>query len=539
MSYFFKKAPEAQVEKGDQSQATSAESAKVQAAKEEISEDKEELDKLFMGEEEDEEFLIEEDSAAYLATRRNIFIDPSQRLGSRPLRLTLEDCIRIALVNNNKVQSTDYNVDVARARHMEAEARFWPIFEYEWLTAPVPKNISDALGSFFRGDLLWWNKVRIAMGIPLYSFGKLSIAKDLALGGITAAREERKKERLSTVTKVRYLYYGVLLAEELGRLLTQAHNKLSREVEKRKAEKGSPISMIRAKVFLVDLEGRLAEARDKELMALEGLRVQLGLNPDVAVMVYSEKLRPIRFRLRPIDDYIEMALRNRPDVKLVEVGLETRRKLYTLEKRRFFPDVGFGAYFDIGRTAGNVLGVTTTDDYSDPLNFSRAGIGMRVQGKFDVHGQKARVNRAQSEYYKASLEHYMAKDGIALDIKKAHMDASRNFDDVERAAKSERLARQLFFLTQSNYELGIGVEEEYVEALQLVLMSRGKYFEAVFDYNSSLAVLDEKAGIIPEVGDPLDNKDRQIDMSLPRKHYYTESAEPYKWDSDVQDDKEE
>lgn len=464
--------------------------------------DEDEAEIIFMGDEKEGgagDEGVEQESSEYKEAKDRLFLEPVTRLGARPLKLTLEDCIRLALLNNNKIQSSEYGIDSAKAQYSEASARFWPIFEYEWLTAPVPSNASNAIGSFFRGDLKWWNKIRIAMGMPLYAFGKLDLAQDLARGGITAAREERKKQKLSTVTEVRQLYYGVLMAEELGHLLTEAYKKLSDAVEKKDKNGRSPTDRIKARVFLVDLEKRLAEARDKEILALEGLRVQLGLNPDVAVMVYSDKLRPIKTVLKPLTNYMETALENRPDAKLIEVGVETRRKQYQLEKRRFLPNIGAGAYLEIGRTVGTVTGITTTDNFSDPFNFSRAGIGMRVEGKFDVHGQIARVKKAKSDYYKASLDHYMAKDGIGLDIKKAHMDASTALDNVRRTSRAEKFARQLMFLTKSNYDLGVGEEQEYIDALQLVLFTRGRYFESVFNYNVSLAILDEKAGIIPEI----------------------------------------
>lgn len=468
----------------------------------EVDKDLSDDEDFFMGKAaEDEENIdldLDEDDPKYVRSRQLLFVNPADNLGAKPLLLSLEDCIRIALVNNNKIQATEYGIDSAKAQLMEASAQFYPVFEYEWLSAPIPNDASDALGSFFRGELAWWNKIRVALGVPVYTFGKLSTAKDLARGGIVAAREMRKKEKISTVTSVRQLYYGILLAEELGRLITSAHDKLTGAINKSDGGR-SPVDKLKAKVFLLDLENRLAETRDKELLALEGLRVQLGLSPDVAVMVYSDKLRPATVDLRPYENYIETALKNRPDVKLIEVGVQSRERQYKLEQRKFLPDVGVGAYMDIGATTGKVTGITTTDDYSDPFNFKRAGIGMQVKGKFDIHGQIARVRKAKSDYYKASLEHYMAKDGISLELKKAYLEANTALDDVTRADKAQSFARQLTFLTQSNSGIGVGEEQEYLDSLQMLLLTRGKYFEAVFNYNVALAVLDEKAGIIPVV----------------------------------------
>lgn len=462
-------------------------------------------DTIFMGDTEEEKVVIEPDSEEYLETRRRAFSDPELSLGAKPIKLTLEDCIRIAILNNNKIQATDHSIDVAKAQLMEAQARFWPVLEYEWLNAPVPKNVNNAVKHFFEGDWTWWNKIRLTMGMPFYSFGKLILAQELAKGGIAAARAERGKQRLSVVTQVRQLYYGAILAKELTRLLKKAHSKLQKGLVEDNGDNGdekrSPLDQIEGRVFLVDLENRLAEAGNRHAMALETLRVQLGLSPDVAVSVFGDRLKPVKTYIKPLDDYLRMAMQSRPDVKLVEIGLETRRKQYKLEKRKLYPDTGIGAYLDLGRTTNNVEGITATGDFQDPFNFTRAGIGMRVQGQFDIHGHIARVRKARSQYYQASLEHYMAKDGIILDVKKAYMDVETALDDMKRADKAQRLARQMMFLTQSNYELGVGARSEYVNALKLVLFTRGKYFEAVFNYNNSLAILDEKSGVTPDLSE--------------------------------------
>ena len=457
-------------------------------------------DDFFGGSEvnEDEDIAIENENPDYLKARRKLFIGAEEKFKAHPLRLTLEDCIRIALVNNSKVQATEYGIESAKAKADEASARFWPVFEYSWLTAPVPGDFSNAVGSFFHGDIAWWNKLTFNVGIPIYAFGKLDLAKSMAEEGILAARENKRKERISVVTQIRQLYYGALLAKEMERLLLKAHEKLLNEIEKKKDGR-SPIERAKAMTFLIELENRIADARNKEALALEGLRVQMGLNPDVAITVYSERLRPIKTVIKPLDEYVKMALENRPDLKLAEIGVNVQGKKYELEKRKFLPDVGIGAHVDIGRSVGGVRGVTTTDNWSNPVHFTRAGVGMRVEGKIDIHGQSARIRGARSDYYKASLERYMANDAAILDVKKAYLDVDTAYDNIVRSDVAQKYARQLLFLTQNNFELGIGNEEDYVNALQLVLLTRGKYFESVFNYNVALAVLEEKAGILPDV----------------------------------------
>jgi outer membrane protein TolC len=93
----------------------------------------------------------------------------------------------------------------------------------------------------------------------------------------------------------------------------------------------------------------------------------------------------------------------------------------------------------------------------------------------------------------------IAKEGVKFEIKDAFLRAKVAQGNLQRARNAEKTARQILFLAQSNYDIGVGEQRELVDALQLVLLTRGRYFEAVFDYNIALAQLDEKIGVIPEV----------------------------------------
>ena len=52
----------------------------------------------------------------------------------------------------------------------------------------------------------------------------------------------------------------------------------------------------------------------------------------------------------------------------------------------------------------------------------------------------------------------------------------------------------MMFLSKTNLDIGVGEEQQYTDALQLVLLTRGEYYKTVFDYNIALAKLEEKIG---------------------------------------------
>ncbi len=160
------------------------------------------------------------------------------------------------------------------------------------------------------------------------------------------------------------------------------------------------------------------------------------------------------------------------------------------------PNLAVGSFFEIGRAPG-VTGVTTTDDFSDPFNFTRAGIGLQLKGQFDFHSGFAKVRQAKSELKKVGIQKAYAQEGVELEVKEAFLDARNAKLELQRTEEAGKLSRQLLFLTQSNYDIGLAEPKDLIDALSGFLLTRGQYFEAVFNYNVALAKLDQKIGRLP------------------------------------------
>lgn len=417
--------------------------------------------------------------------------------GEPPMVLSLEKCIAFALRENSKLRAAGYGIDAARGQLTEAKARFWPVMEWEFRTAPVPANVDDAVKSFFSGNVAMWFEVKTVLGIPLTAFGQLTTARELAEGGVQAAQHEAIKTREQLIFDVKQIYYGILMGKEMKKLLKSGIDGLTNKIEgEEEAEepRHSPFDLLKMKVFREELIRRRDETEKKMKFAYEGLKIQMGLPPDIDIELDRNNLNPEVVNLGAMKRYVVASMEHRPESKLIEIGVETKRKLWKLEKLKLAPKVGVGFYFDIGRTHKRIEGVTATDDFNNPFNFTRAGIGLRAQGTLDFHGAYGRIKKARAEYLKALYEGEMGKKGLEIDVKKAYDEAVKAKDKVLSAKKSQSMSNQMIFLTKTNYELGIGDEEEYAEALQLTLATRAQYFKAIFDYNVSLAGLEQKVG---------------------------------------------
>lgn len=417
----------------------------------------------------------------------------------RILYLNLNECIRRALVFNREIRAEKFDIVKAKAKYKEADIIGRPVIEYEDQLAPAPRDVSRAVQSFFDGDITVFNRFKLGIGMPVTTFGKISRAKKLALQGVEKEVQEQAKKESEVVYQVRQLYYGVLLAREVSRLVRTAYKRTDKEINKRETEGGSdPVELLKLKIFRSETEKQLEEARYKEILALEAIRVQLGIRREQSFDISPARLFPVNRRLKNFEHYVDTAFDQRADLKLLDIGSYSARLNYSLEKRYYAPDLGVGAFFELGRAPG-ITGVTTTDDFSDPFNFTRAGIGFQLKGKFDFGTRSAKIRQAEADLLKTKIQVDLARDAVILDVKKAYLEVKAALEDLNRADEASKLARQLLFLVQSNFDIGLAEPKDLIDAIAKFLKTRGEYFEAVFNYNVAYANLDQKLDTIPDV----------------------------------------
>jgi outer membrane protein TolC len=414
------------------------------------------------------------------------------------LSLSLDDCIKRALARNTRLRAAGQEVEAAKGQLVEASATGWPVLEYTYRVAPVPTDVNDAFDKFFEGQTTMFNSIRLAIGVPLVTFGQLGSAKQMARGGLEAARINEGKARANVVYQVKQLYYGVQLAHDMIKLLNEAVEKIGNKVAQEEANADKPgldpYDVLQLKGYRVEMERRLDEARQNLELAYEGLRIQLDLEPGTPIELDHDALEPVLATLTNETEFVDAGMTVQPEVKLLDIGVETKRLQYRLEKFKLLPKLGFGFFMEVGRTVGPISGLTLTDDYNNPFNYTRAGLGLQLQGTLDFHGAYGRIKKARAEYHKAMYDRMLARRALTLDIRKAFLEAKRAHANLSRAKKAESMARQMMFISKVNADLGIGDEQRYGDALKYVLLTRGLYFKAIFDYNLALADLEQRIG---------------------------------------------
>lgn len=405
-------------------------------------------------------------------------------------RLSYEECVEMALKNNDQIRAADQNIQVSLGKVDQAHPRGIPVVKYQHRIAPVPRDIDNAAESFFGGEISVFNAFKIEVGSPITTFGKLKTAQHLADLGVDAAWFKRKKTADEVAFKIYQVYEGILLARELLGLVDQARDAINKKIRELETERIlDQLQILKLKVALYEIERRAEDASQKKELAISTLKLLTGLEQNVDFDIATRGLRSVSFKLKNVEHYIEEASNYRPEYKLLETGVEAREKKLKLEKLQPVPSLGVGGFFDIGR-APDIRGGEDESTFTNPFNYTKAGVGLQLKGEFDYVKTTSKVKQAKADLLKTIYEKRAAVRGLELEIRKTYSEVKKARSLMRKANKEKKAARQMVFLTKSNLDIGLGDKKDYLDALQSYLLFQGREYEAI--YNNNVAVCDLK-----------------------------------------------
>lgn len=412
----------------------------------------------------------------------------------RIYRCSFEECATMALRNNPQIRAVGYEREMAFGKLDEASPRGIPVLKYEYKLAPAPQDIDNAAESFFNGDITPFNSFKVEAGSLLTSFGKLKTAQELAGIGIDATWFKRQKTEDDVIGKIYQIYQGILLGKELMNLAEQANSAITGKITELKKEKVvDQLQILKLKVALFEVDRQVEEARKRLKLAYYALQVQLGLPDDMNVDIKSSGLVPVRFSLKPLKTYLAASKEYLPDIKLLEKGMQAKEKQLKLEKMAPVPNLAAGAFFDIGR-APNTVGGADENSFTNPFNYTKAGVGVQLKGEFDWVKTKAKVRQAKADLLKVANERQAAIRGLELDVEKSYLEVEQTRAVMLKATEEKTAAKQIVFLTKTNADIGVGEKKDYQDALQSFVVLQGREYESIFNYNVAVSQLKIRVG---------------------------------------------
>ncbi len=416
--------------------------------------------------------------------------------------LTLDEAVALAVRNSPEIRAKQFAVLVRQSQRAQADAARFAQVDVTVVGGPSPrargnqfespdsKNAIAVSGVF---GLATFNVVQ-----PLYAFGKINNLRAAATHGM-AVEEARVHQKATEVAMlVREAYYGYLLAVSLENLALEIGAQLGGTLKKvqRQLDAGVPgvdnVDLLKLRTFQGQLEKQMNDVRQGKALALAGLRTLTGLEPSLPVRLADARLQPLERQALPLDASLSDAQRLRPEFVQAREGIRAFERLLAAARADYYPLVFVGLFGSLAeatnrsRLSNPFLNDPLMDDVLAPV------VGMRWH--FDLGVTAAKVDEVAAELGQVQQQHALAEQGIPFQVRQAHLELEQHQANITATRKAFRSGRQWLVAAVANFDLGVGEGKDVAEAAVAYAQSHAAYFQAVYNYNLSLAKLDHRAG---------------------------------------------
>ena len=428
--------------------------------------------------------------------------------------------LKRAIGNDAIVEEAKANVDFAKARQYRADWAWGPKIKSTTVFSYVPANAdTDEFGNNL-DEILDLNlgpylRQSFQLAIPLYTFGRIRIAKKLARLGVKVAELKADQARDQVMYQTVQAFYGLQLANSLNTLLLEGAKLIKKELKKAEEDRDFGESKMKTKdfrklqIFNAEVDARVLETEKLRAIADAGLKY-LTDSKDVKVgaLDTKSKIEP----LLDVETYIKAANEHRPEVEMLKRAEHGVALAKQLAHRNWYPNIALVSEFKFGISTENVENrsvcrqidgecVDTNDLFarrSNPFNFNSFTLGIAMQWEFDYWQNRGKSMEADARALRLHAQKKRAMGAIELEINKLYQDAKEAYLRVEittRRLKAARRWRDQFGLAERSGGADIA---DAVEPLKAFFTARGLSLQAYFDYRVSIAALHRACGIRPQ-----------------------------------------
>ena len=399
---------------------------------------------------------------------------------------TLDGCVKEALANNWKLKAKKEQVDQAEYVKNQARAEFLPKLKtaYGYKRYGLNQEIFTSRGTFEMGsknNYQWTGTVTQ----PIFAGFAILSSYRLAKLGIDASRLEVLTDELDLALNAKTAYFNILTADMAVETADKAAEALESHAEEaRHFHKVGMIpvnDLLESEVNASNASHDLISAKNQSRLARSAFNAVLSRPINAPVEV--ENIEACTPEKGNYQEYAEIALKNRPEMKLVDVKLLQSDQRITLAGSKYYPEVAFTwDYIKAGDTPS-----VSGGEYHQASNWE-ASVGLTWTfwewGKtyYAVKEQQS----VKNELLKALME---LEEQIRLQVKDAVLDLQTAEENIPITKKAVAQGEENLRVSRERYKAQVGTSTEVLDAQRYLTRARVNHFMALFDYHLARARL--------------------------------------------------
>jgi outer membrane protein len=441
-------------------------------------------------------------------------------------RLNLQECLDLALQNSRLRPASRFAIEAAEAQHQQALSAYWaqlavksayttmdedpnfifPSFRGELpaselqITTPLgqlPVSIPATPYQVPEQDIKLMDRENfvssLTLNYPLYTGGLRGALAKQAASGLEAAKEEARRTDLQIVYDVRRMYYGAVLARNLGRIAgdTLARMEMTLALTESLYTQGSgrvkKTDYLRNKTVVEGLRAVCAFLSGTEKTACAALTNTMGLEWSKEIAVAEETIPFIPYAA-DLKEVVINAYEFNPDWAKLAAGLAAAEAKVDEAESGHFPKFAL---------VGNLNHVENSYDkgLATPENRNSWCVGVAMElPVFTGFRTKHEVREALARLGKLKEERVLLREGIALQAKHLFIQMMSAQEQKKASEEAMKAAEENRDLNERAYQAELVETKDVIEAQLMESFMQGQYQKALFDHMESQVHLEYVVG---------------------------------------------
>jgi len=437
----------------------------------------------------------------------------SAQEGETTPKLTLQECIKLALKTHPEMKITQAQLKEASGKYKEINANYFPKFSIG--TSYSRLDYAPQFKVRYLGDSLNDYQTSLYLKQLIYDSGKTSRLKEWARKNIAVEEENLRVAQQDLIHSVTKEYYGLIFAYNMVNVKQEAVRQIEAHVDVANAMftsgKVPKVDVLRAEVQLANVQQELSKAQNALLIASAQLNdligrdidtptpidTQLGFEESAAALAVheaegmslrgtkqSEELRGTKqtnltARSR---SYLESAFESNPQLRRIRESIGVTEAKIKAERAAYWPNINFKA--DYGYEWG---------DWPPKENIWHIGLAIDLP-LWDGGITKARVNQAKATLERLKATEQLLVKQITLQVQRAYLSLKEAESRVSTTEKSIEQAKENLRIVEGSYKLGTGISRDVIDAQVALTQAQTNNIQALIDVQLAKADLERAIG---------------------------------------------
>jgi outer membrane protein len=413
---------------------------------------------------------------------------------AEPLKLTLDDAIKMALKQNPGVQMAGEKIAAAKGKYVESRSGALPKLDFTSTytrLAPVPGvTLPRAFGG---GEIKMGYAdnydLKLSLSQSIFSWGKVQNGYRSASAQLKATQQDSAKTRQETIASVTKAYYGVLVTQEFIRVSEEALARVQEQerVVRKRYEAGtvSKFDLLRTQVQVANTKPQVEKAHDGYEMTLLALKNVIGVPLDTSLeLTGSLTYEPLTVDVKAAT---QTALEKRADLKSLAFQKKALEHTLSIAKAGLRPNLSLAATYDYKRP-----GPSGEDKWGQSATAS----AILYTPLFDGFSSSGRVAQTASGVRQLEIAQKQAEEGVALEVNSAVLALKEAQANIESQKENVDLAKESLRIGKVRYDSGLITNLEILDAELAVTQAETNYLQALYDYQAARVNLQRAMGTL-------------------------------------------